>query len=101
MMLNPNTRIIDLTVGELVDLIRETTAAVASSTMPEQKPRNLEYGIAGIARIFNCSMATANRIKASGKIDDAITQTGRIIVIDVDRALQLKKHFNNTSNYIL
>lgn len=93
MMLNPNTRIIDLTVGELVDLIRETTAAVASSTMPEQKPRNLEYGIAGIARIFNCSMATANRIKASGKIDDAITQTGRIIVIDVDRALQLKKSF--------
>ena len=93
MMLNPNTRIIDLTVGELVDLIRETTAAVASSTMPEQKPRNLEYGIAGIARIFNCSMATANRIKASGKIDDAITQTGRIIVIDVDRAKQLKKTF--------
>lgn len=92
-MLNPNTRIIDLTVGELVDLIRETTAAVASSTMPEQKPRNLEYGIAGIARIFNCSMATANRIKASGKIDDAITQTGRIIVIDVDRALQLKQAF--------
>lgn len=93
MMLNPNTRIIDLTVGELVDLIRETTAAVASSTKPEQKSRNLEYGIAGIARIFNCSMATANRIKASGKIDDAITQTGRIIVIDVDRALQLKKTF--------
>ena len=93
MMLNPNTRIIDLTVGELVDLIRETPAAVSSSTKPEQKPRNLEYGIAGIARIFNCSMATANRIKASGKIDDAITQTGRIIVIDVDRALQLKKTF--------
>lgn len=82
-----------MTVGELVDLIRETTAAVASSTKQEQKPRNLEYGIAGIARIFNCSMATANRIKASGKIDDAITQTGRIIVIDVDRALQLKKTF--------
>ena len=82
-----------MTVGELVDLIRETTAAVASCTKPEQNPRNLEYGIAGIARIFNCSMATANRIKASGKIDDAITQTGRIIVIDVDRALQLKKTF--------
>ena len=91
MNIDPNTRIIDLTVGELVDLIRETTAATASQ--PEQKPKNLEYGIAGIARIFNCSMATANRIKASGKIDKAITQTGRIIVIDVDRALQLKEKF--------
>jgi hypothetical protein len=92
MNINPNTRIIDLTVGELVDLIRETTAA-ATASQPEQKPKNLEYGIAGIARIFNCSMATANRIKASGKIDKAITQTGRIIVIDVDRALQLKEKF--------
>lgn len=92
MMLNPNMRIIDLTVGELVDLIRETTAA---SMKPEQKqqPRNLEYGIAGIARIFNCSMATANRIKASGRIKDAITQHGRTIVIDVDRALQIKQNF--------
>lgn len=89
-MLNPNTRIIDLTVGELVDLILETTAA---SVQPQEKPRNLEYGIAGIARVFNCSIATANRIKASGKINDAITQCGRMIVIDVDRALQLKKSF--------
>ena len=89
-MLNPNTRIIDLTVGEPVDLIRETTAA---SVQPQEKPRNLEYGIAGIARVFNCSIATANRIKASGKINDAITQCGRMIVIDVDRALQLKKSF--------
>mgnify|MGYP002523697476 CR=1 FL=1 len=89
-MLNPNTRIIDLTVGELVDLIRETTAV---SVQPQEKPRNLEYGIAGIARVFNCSIATANRIKASGKINDAITQCGRMIVIDVDRALQLKKSF--------
>jgi len=89
MILNPNTRIVDLTVGELVELIKETTANAMA--MPEEKPRNLEYGIAGIARIFNCSMATANRIKASGKINAAITQKGRMIVIDVDRALQLKK----------
>ena len=92
MMLNPNTRIIDLTVGELVDLIRETNAACVAP-MPEMKQRNLEYGIAGIARIFNCSIATANRIKASGRIDEAITQMGRTIVIDVDRALQIKKSF--------
>ena len=92
MNINPNTRIIDLTVGELVDIIKETMSMqVASSAMPEQNPRNLEYGIAGIARIFNCSISTANRIKASGKIDDAITQIGRIITIDVDRALQLKE----------
>ena len=37
-------------------------------------------------------MTTANRIKASGRIDDAITQHGRIIVVDANKALQL---FNN------
>ena len=47
------------------------------------------YGIAGIAQLFNCSMTTANRIKASGKIDQAISQTGRMITVDADLALRL------------
>ncbi|HEY5590293.1 MAG TPA: DUF3853 family protein, partial [Paludibacter sp.] len=37
------------------------------------------YGIGGIARLFGCSIPTANRIKQSGKIDKAITQIGRKI----------------------
>ena len=32
------------------------------------------YGLAGIARLFGCSIPTANRIKKSGVIDKAITQ---------------------------
>lgn len=47
------------------------------------------YGIAGIARLFGCSMPTANRIKQSGKIDKAITQIGRKIIIDAEFALEL------------
>lgn len=43
------------------------------------------YGIGGIARLFGCSMPTANRIKKSGKIDRAITQIGRKIIVDPDR----------------
>lgn len=63
---------------------------------PEKKPeKRLVYGIAGIAQIFNCSMATANRIKASGRIDKAITQSGRVIVIDANLALEL---YNNNTN---
>ena len=53
--------------------------------------RRLVYGIAGIAQIFNCSMTTANRIKQSGKIDRAITQYGRKIVVDANLALELIK----------
>lgn len=60
---------------------------------PAVPEKRLVYGIAGIAQIFNCSMTTANRIKASGRINRAISQNGRIIVVDADLALEL---FNNT-----
>ncbi|GHU65135.1 hypothetical protein FACS1894123_10860 [Bacteroidia bacterium] len=47
------------------------------------------YGIRGISQLFGCSMPTANRIKKSGKIDKAITQIGRKIIVDAELALEL------------
>ena len=47
------------------------------------------YGLAGIARLFGYSLPTANRIKQSGKINRAITQVGRKIIVDADLALEL------------
>ena len=47
------------------------------------------YGLAGIAKLFGCSIPTANRIKQSGKIDQAITQIGRKIIVDAELALEL------------
>ena len=35
------------------------------------------------------SLPTANRIKQSGKINRAITQVGRKIIVDADLALEL------------
>lgn len=61
----------------------------ASSDEEPAKPRRLVYGIKGIADTFGCSIPTANRIKRSGVIDDAITQVGRKIVVDADLALEL------------
>ena len=51
--------------------------------------RKYVYGIPGIAKLFGCSLPTANRIKKSGKIDKAITQIGRMIIIDAELALEL------------
>ncbi len=47
------------------------------------------YGMIGIAKLFNCSLPTANRIKNSKKIEDAITQIGRKIIVDAELALKL------------
>lgn len=90
-LITSDTRIIDLTVGQLMELLDKKQAPAEIKEEPE-KAKRLVYGIAGIAQLFNCSMTTANRIKASGRIDDAITQHGRIIVVDADKALVL---FNN------
>ena len=90
-LITSDTRIIDLTVGQLMELFAKAQAPAAIKETPE-KAKRLVYGISGIAQLFNCSMTTANRIKASGRIDDAITQHGRIIVVDADKALVL---FNN------
>lgn len=78
-----------LTVGEFLELLEQRQPIVLKDA--ETPKKRLEYGISGIARIFNCSMTTANRIKANGKIDRAISQCGRMIVIDVDLALELMK----------
>ena len=90
-----NTRLIDITVGELAEFIRDT---VAGSTTPIIKDeREYAYGIAGIMEIFNCKSSKANQIKQSGVIDDAITQSGRKIVIDKGLALELmRKHKLNS-----
>lgn len=87
MNIEPSTRIIDLTVGQLMDLL--SAATVTKPEEPKTPERRFVYGIAGIAQLFNCSMTTANRIKASGRIDKAISQSGRIIVVDADQALKL------------
>lgn len=86
-----------LTAGEFLDLLRQGITAEDrkdTEAKEEATQRRFVYGIAGIAQLFNCSKTTANRIKASGKIDKAITQCGRMITVDADMALSLIK--NNT-----
>lgn len=77
-----------LTVKQFASLL-ETTVATQPSTPALNNEKKYEYGIRGIARIFGCSIPTANRIKRSGRIDGAIKQIGRKIIIDADLALEL------------
>ena len=85
-----------MTGDDLLSLMRheweEETAAEESLAAKQSERRRYVYGIRGIAEIFNCSLPTANRIKKSGRIDKAITQVGRKIVIDAELALELAGH---------
>lgn len=88
MEIKDTTPIAMLTVGQLKEVLGNTKveATIIDTVNTETK---YIYGIAGIARLFNCSIPTANRIKKSGRIDKAIKQIGRKIVVDSEQALQL------------
>lgn len=86
-----------MTVREFLEVIDTTkenenqgvAAQTCSAVVIGNDDKRYVYGIDGIARLFGCSKPTANRIKKSGKIDGAITQIGRKIVVDADKALEL------------
>jgi hypothetical protein len=82
-----DTPIAMLTVGQLKEVLG--TTVVTQTPQEDKSEKRYVYGIRGIAHLFNCSMPTANRIKASGKIDGAIKQIGRKIVVDADLAIEL------------
>ena len=46
------------------------------------------YGLKGIQELFNVCHATAQKYK-DGILKDAVSQSGRKIVVDVDKALEL------------
>lgn len=80
-----------MTGEELFFLLENSRNVKNTENTQMVQPKRMFYGIEGIAQIFGCSVPTANRIKKSGVINDAITQVGRKIVIDGDMALALAK----------
>lgn len=96
MKLDLNKRVIDLTAGELLELLERGNKpqVLIDTTKPDKA---YVYGLAGMAELFGCSKTQANRIKQSGKIAGATTQIGNLIIVDAAKALELagkqnKKH---------
>ena len=73
----------ELTIDEFKELQFEIT-----------KEKSYEYGIKGLAKILGCSRSKAYNIKASGIIDEAIFQNGKMVVIDVEKTLRLLSENN-------
>lgn len=78
-----------MTGEEFLYLQQHSEQKEVSTTVVTSTSKKYVYGIVGIAKLFGCSMPTANRIKQSGKIDKAITQIGRKIIVDAELALEL------------
>lgn len=78
-----------LTIGEFSELMRQcldgNKPSVESGSAPTGR---LVYGIKGIEELFGVSHKTAQRLK-DHDIKQAVVQNGRMIVVDVDKAMRL------------
>ena len=79
-----------MTGEEFIFLSKHASRQTETQPQPvTDTERKYVYGILGIAKLFGCNLPTANRIKKSGKIDKAITQIGRKIIVNVELTLEL------------
>lgn len=73
-----------LTVGQLLELIQNKQPTPAEIG----KGKVYVYGLRGIRQLFNVSHATAQRYKDT-IIRDAVSQQGRKIIVDKEKAMEL------------
>jgi hypothetical protein len=78
-----------MTGEEFLRLYQTAEHQEAQPTSAVNPAKKYVYGIHGISQLFGCSIPTAHRIRKGGKIDRAITQIGRKIIVDADLALEL------------
>lgn len=86
-----------MTGEEFIALQQLSFEAATKTAEPQAEEKPTEkyvYGMGGLASIFHCSKVKAQKIKNSGVINAAITQTGRKIVIDAELALRLVREDN-------
>jgi hypothetical protein len=82
------TPIVQMTAGQLADYLNKNKPDTSTQEAVAAQGRRFVYGIKGIMELFKVSNVTAQRYKR-GIIKDAVSQRGRIIVVDAEKALQL------------
>ena len=100
-MTDRDTFVVQLTVGELIEILKENFPILSSSQVTSPIPAKdnsrsdgstfsgrLVYGLRGIQELFNVSHKKAQELKDT-LLAPAVMQNGRKIVTDVDYALKL------------
>ncbi len=86
MNLKDETPIIMISVGDLKKIIKDNLAVFDKNE--DVVVEKHVYGLKGIQKLFNVSHATAQKYKDT-ILKDAVSQQGRKIVVDVEKALSL------------
>lgn len=82
-----DTPIAMLTVGQLREVIKQ--GMQIPEVAQQGDSRCLVRGYDGLAKVLDVSRAWVGRLVASGKLDEAITRSGRIIRFDVNKVEEI------------
>jgi len=94
---NETTPIWQLTVGQFLDLMDSRHPyEQAARKSPE---RRYVKGLHGIISLFGCSKPTAMKLKNT-IIKDAVSQNGRVIITDAEKAIQLFKKYQEMHSFV-
>lgn len=85
-----------LTVGQFLELLNTGKQPEVIKEVSDS-PKRYVYGLHGIKDLFQVSHVTAFRYK-EGFLKDAVSQRGRKIVVDVDKAMGLFNAKNGGQN---
>lgn len=80
-----------MTIGEFLEMFDEHLHTTNIQTMPTQTgavQKHLVYGLRGIQELLGCSHKSAQYYK-DHVIREAVSQNGRKIVVNADKALEL------------
>ena len=94
--INQDTIVASLTVGQFKEII-SSLLAPGVDDKEVHSSKNFVYGLSGIQDLFQCSHTQAQRYK-DGVLRPAVIQSGRKIMVDVDKAIEL---FNNQGTQVL
>ena len=74
----------EITAGQLADLIIQK---LSNKIEPAEKPK-LSRGLDALAQKLGVSISTVVRLKRTGVFGDSIKQNGRVILVDLDKAVE-------------
>lgn len=83
--IDKSTRLIDLTVGQMEDVIR----SIVADAMPRQSPeKKLVKGVKGVAELLKVSRTVASEL-CRNELREACLGYGRLFPVDAAKAMEL------------
>lgn len=88
-----NIRAIDLTAGDIYDMMLEAVREVVPQLTPPIYNNEERYvvGLEGIMKAVGCKKWKACKLHQSGMFDEAISESGRNMVVDVQKAREIAR----------